>query len=636
MSIGNSNDQALAPGTILRGPVYTYTIEKVLGQGAFGITYLASFKVPGPLGEVTVQAALKEFFAKELDSRQVDGTVSARTETGVAFKYAKAFQRESENLSKMDHPGIVNVLEAFESNGTYYYSMEYLSGGSLDERVKYKGIPESDALHLIEKIGDALLCMHRRKMMHLDLKPKNIMLKADGSPVIIDFGLSKQFDDNGEPESSSSIGAGTPGYAPLEQANQTSDTEFQPTMDIYALGATLYKMLTGKTPPSSSFILNKGFPEKELLDKGISSRTISAIRRAMAPIVADRPQSVAEFLLLLNASPDKSIPDNNSEETVALDPVDQLPPASKSPKKLKTWLWPVLSVFALIAAILAIVFSGMGHNETKRAVAMAPDSTVNSVFTDTTVADLPPMKSEQESYTQSEVPHNEKETVSPNKPVQSASIPVSSSTTESSSVKGSINGHEWVDLGLPSGLKWATCNVGASSPSVIGSYFAWGETKPKDEYTIANYRFRISGEDEESMTLSKYNTDSIRGVVDNKNRLDPSDDAARANWGGSWRMPTLTEQDELVNNCTWTWTTQGGRNGFLVESRTNEASIFLPVTGHMNGASLHYESFGDYWLSSLDDEKAIHACVMSFMESNYRVKARSNRAVGHPIRPVTE
>ena len=171
--------QALPAGTILRGGTYSYRIRSVLGQGSFGITYLASTSMRGPLGEVAVPVAVKEFFASELDSRRPDGSVLSRTEGGVAHKYAKAFQRESLNLSGLKHPGIVNVLEAFEANGTYYYSMEYLPGGTLDAKVKGVGMPEKEALMMVSRIGEALSYLHDHKIMHLDLKPKNIMLKDD-------------------------------------------------------------------------------------------------------------------------------------------------------------------------------------------------------------------------------------------------------------------------------------------------------------------------------------------------------------------------------------------------------------------------------------------------------------------------
>lgn len=374
--MGSSANYSLPIGFVLQGQVYTYTIEKVLGQGSFGITYLASTVIQGPLGDVTVQVAVKEFFAKELDSRQSGGSVATRTEAGVAYKYAKAFQRESRNLSRMKHPGIVRVLEAFDANGTHYYSMEYLSGGSLDDKVKGIGITEAEALPLVRKIGDALSYMHARKIMHLDLKPKNIMLKGNGSPVIIDFGLSKQYDEDGEPESSSSIGLGTPGYAPLEQATQSASREFQPTLDIYALGATLYKILTGATPPEATLILNrKASPQTLLQNKGISESTIQAVQKAMSPIVEDRPQSVAGFLLMLEG---KGVaPEHEAEDETEPKPVPK-PTASHAPAekppvilrgseeskgKPKTWLLALLGGLVALAVILASVFGGKGGNQ---------------------------------------------------------------------------------------------------------------------------------------------------------------------------------------------------------------------------------------------------------------------------------
>ena len=366
--MAHDKNVALQPGTTLRGKVYTYTIEEELGQGAFGITYLATIMVQGPLGEIPTQVTVKEFFVKELDTRLSDGTVSVRTEDGISYRYAKAFLRESENLAKMKLPGIVNVLEAFEANGTYYYSMEYLPGGSLDDKVRGAGMPENEALPLILKIGDSLSFMHSHRMMHLDLKPKNIMLKANGTPVIIDFGLSKQYDGNGEPESSSTVGLGTPGYAPLEQANQSTDQTFQPTLDVYALGATLYKMLTGDTPPNASSILDDGLPESKLRAKGVSATTISAIRKALHPMRKNRPQSVDAFLSLLQRDVHDDT-ESTEEETTRITPTKttEAEPVSRpfstsdsgartdtDDQKPRTWLWVLLGFVA--TSILAIIF----------------------------------------------------------------------------------------------------------------------------------------------------------------------------------------------------------------------------------------------------------------------------------------
>ncbi len=297
----------LQHGTVLYGKSREYKIEKVLGQGSFGITYLATTKVQvqeslGSL-QAEMKVAVKEFFMKDLNGRE--GTrvtsISSGGKEGLCEKYKAKFIKESQNLSKLQHPGIVKVLESFEANGTAYYVMEYCEGGSLEERIKsHGGLGEGEAKSLACKIGDALIYMHSRGMLHLDLKPGNIMLRADGSPVVIDFGLSKQYTSDGKAESSTTVGLGTPGYAPIEQGDyQESKGKFPVTMDVYAFGATVFKMLTGNTPPEASDILNDGFPAYELQDKNVSITTIRAIKKAMESKVSDRCQSVAEFVTLL-------------------------------------------------------------------------------------------------------------------------------------------------------------------------------------------------------------------------------------------------------------------------------------------------------------------------------------------------
>ena len=158
--------------------------------------------------------------------------------------------------------------------------------------------------------------------------------------------------------------------------------------------------------------------------------------------------------------------------------------------------------------------------------------------------------------------------------------------------------HEWVDLGLPSGTLWATCNVGANSPEEYGDYFAWGETMPKFNYTWSPYKW-CNGSD---TTLTKYCTDSsygYNGFVDNKTELDPEDDAAYINWGPSWRMPTTEQQRELYENCSSVWTTQNGVNGRLITG-PNGNTMFLPAAGYRWYTWLRYEgSEGRYWSRTL-------------------------------------
>ena len=231
---------ALAAGTTLQGGAYRYRIERVLGQGSFGITYLAAtrVKVSGALGELEtdMRVAVKEFFMKDVNGRE-ESTVTSGSKDGLFADYKRKFRREAENLSRLRHPHIVRVLETFEANGTAYYAMEYCEGGCLNELAdKRGGLPEEEAVGYAVQIGEALAYMHAHKMLHLDVKPGNAMLRGDGSVALIDFGLSKQYGEDGEPESSTSVGGGTPGYAPLEQAQYREGRDFPVTMDVYALG----------------------------------------------------------------------------------------------------------------------------------------------------------------------------------------------------------------------------------------------------------------------------------------------------------------------------------------------------------------------------------------------------------------
>ena len=190
--------------------------------------------------------------------------------------------------------------------------------------------------------------------------------------------------------------------------------------------------------------------------------------------------------------------------------------------------------------------------------------------------------------------------------------------------------HEYVDLGLS--VKWATCNVGASKPEEYGDYFAWGETQPKDYYDWSTYKWCNGSYN----TLTKYNNSSSYGTVDNKTVLDKTDDAAAVNWGGSWRMPTMAEQGELCEQCTWTWTTQNGVNGYKVTSKKNGNSIFLPAAGYRYGSSLFYAgSYGFYWSSSLITGNPYYACGLGFYSGsvgwNY-----DDRGYGFSVRPVCQ
>ena len=317
----NNTTTSLAIGTILHGEAYDYKIMDVLGQGTFGITYKAKVEMRGALGRLdsNMYVAVKEFFMKEVNGRENSSVTSGSTSNGGLFYYYRdKFEREARNLSTLSHPNIVKVLEAFHANGTTYYSMEYIDGISLDKKIAQSPqgrMPLTEAIETLKQIGAAIAFMHSRNMLHLDVKPGNVMMRKDGTAVLIDFGLSKQYTSDGEPESSTKVGAGTPGYAPIEQASYHEGKGFPTMMDVYALGGTLFKMLTGQRPPEASEILNEGFPTDSLRQLFIPDNIVNSISKAMAPLKKDRWQTVDEFVKHLDEHGENTIYEDTSSES---------------------------------------------------------------------------------------------------------------------------------------------------------------------------------------------------------------------------------------------------------------------------------------------------------------------------------
>lgn len=185
-----------------------------------------------------------------------------------------------------------------------------------------------------------------------------------------------------------------------------------------------------------------------------------------------------------------------------------------------------------------------------------------------------------------------------------------------------------VDLGLS--VKWASCNVGASSPEEYGGYYAWGETEEKTDYSWSTYKWCNGSYDNQT----KYCTSSSYGTVDNKTTLDLEDDVAHVKWGGNWRMPTMAEQDELRTKCDWEWTTMNGVKGYQVTG-PNGNSIFLPVTGSRSDGGVYYHTYGCYWSASLRENSSNYAYYLDFNDGFYEWKVIV-RYYGLTVRPVTE
>ena len=532
-----------------------YRIIDVLGQGGFGITYLAQ---QIGLGR---KVAIKEFFMKDLCNRGDDGSQVSAGSTGskdLVERFKQKFLKEARLIASFNNAHIIRIHDVFEENGTAYYVMEYLEGESLKEVVDNNGaLPETVAVKYILQVADALSAVHANNLLHLDVKPANIMLDENCNAVLIDFGVSKHYDEKGAQTSSAGVGL-SEGYAPLEQYEAGSLKEFTPATDIYALGATLFMLLTGTRPPKASVVNDDGLPP---MPTAISAPVRKAVEKAMQPRRKDRPQNIDEFVKLLKLPNPK--PNNNK------------------------WQWiAILLLIIICGALGGFMFIGSGGND-ELADTSVKRTEQTTVKTDTA-------NKENDKLVKKE---NEEDKV--NTAFATGNI---------------INGHEYVDLGLPSGLKWATCNVGASKPEESGNHYAWGETSTKSSYIKEN-----------SVTWGK-NFSDISG--------NPTYDVARKQWGRTWRLPTIAEFEELLNNCTWTWTEQNGINGCKVTSKKNGNSIFLPAAGWRD-ESLNYQGTGGYYWSSTPHESlSLGAYSLYFRSGRHRTNW-NNRDYGQSVRPVS-
>lgn len=288
----------LLPGTVLQEG--EYTIIQQLGAGGFGITYLAE--------RGGKRLCIKEFFPQDYYTRGEDAkearVMSERFSQDMK-RYRIKFRKEALNIARFDVNNIVKIHDVFDENNTSYYVMDYIDGTTLYDSVCKCGTPldEARALGYIRQAGEALKHIHQHGTVHLDIKPSNIMIRhSDDMAMVIDFGLSKHYDDKGNP-TTTTPGGFSRGYTPLEMYQSTAERKYGPATDIYSLGATLYALLTATTPPEASEVALSGCPA---LPNNISAATRNAIAKAMQPNPSNRPQSIDEFFALLDgvAMPD--------------------------------------------------------------------------------------------------------------------------------------------------------------------------------------------------------------------------------------------------------------------------------------------------------------------------------------------
>ena len=576
----------LEQGTSLQGG--KYKIIRYISSGGFGATYEASHVI------FRKNVAIKEFFVKDYCNRDAttnNVVIATQSKCALVEKLRRKFLDEAVALFELRHNNIVRVTDVFEENGTAYYVMDYIDGSSLSAIIANRGaLGESEAVGYIRQVADALDYVHSHNRLHLDIKPGNIMIDNAGNAVLIDFGVSKQYDEESGENTSTLIGV-TPGYAPLEQVGNNV-IDFFPATDIYALGATLYKALTGVTPVAANLrACGDSLPP---LPATVSDTTRTAVEAAMHLNRHERLQSIAEFLALLseNAAPksprgpkvpnddtvitkepiDTKVPNDPNEETVDVR-IDKESSSWEFPKEYHTEdsdnggdrsepgriLWWLLGVVLSYIIVCFCIFA-------------ATDSESND--------------------------------------------DISTFATTDSESNDDISTDQKVDLGLS--VYWSGWNVGASSPEGPGNYYAWGETTTKSNYTESSYQY--------------HNGSSFINIGSNISGTQY--DVARAQWGGSWRLPTKAECQELVYRCTWTWTTYKDVPGYKVTG-PNGNSIFLPAAGYRDGTEPYDRGFGGYyWLGTLDESCSGYAYDLYFSSSAHGVGS-AFRERGRTVRPVS-
>lgn len=328
---------ALNIGYSLKGAVL-YTIAEPLHSGGFGITYRATAQIMVGNIPQTATFTIKEFFMSKICSRDADGSVVVATENQQAFKYAKAdFKTEAEILHSLKHANIVPVNEVFEQNNTVYYVMSYLGNISLYQYVAENGgaLQESQAKDIILPLTSALAYLHNRNILHLDIKPDNIMMVRHGNtikPVLIDFGQAMYF-VNGKPKKDKGIRGYSKGYSPLQLKQNVST--FSPSLDIYSLAATLLYMLSGVDPcdaeEQSTHKIYKTVPES------VSQNTMDAIICGLQKETVRRPNDIASFQNILEhgipSTANSSFSNNNAGDgRIPTDTIIPNPPKPISTK----------------------------------------------------------------------------------------------------------------------------------------------------------------------------------------------------------------------------------------------------------------------------------------------------------------
>ena len=681
--MGENAKNALSRGVSLEGSERVYTIEEVLGAGGFGITYKVSATVEVGNIEIDSTFTVKEHFLSEACERDV-ATSRVKCSAPVRDRVANSltdFVAEARRLQSIKHPNIVKVSEVFEANNTAYYVMEYIKGSSLRRYIDKNGVlSESQALTVITPILNAINYLHQNRMTHLDIKPDNIMLKPgrDGelTPVLIDFGLSKHYDESGKATSTIRTLGCSDGYAPPEQ--YAGILTFTPQADVYALGATMFYLLTGIQPEKSTEI-DDDYVAKSL-PTTISEGTRYAIIHAMSPLRKSRTQSVADFARDLGIEFDDVTPLPASSESLTQqigkpkpgkkDNSTEIVDPDKSKPSSRKWLMPTLIALGVIAVGVIVwlavgTFNGSDIDSSSSVVDTAQVQEVDSVLVSeaAVVAPVPAVEVVDEdvddgysaAYAEALNMYNSGKYGECKSRCQALLRQYSAAgqrrqlnqlidycdtaieREEAAELERQYKSDYASAEGLYNQRKYSECK--SKCRTMLNSY-----PTHRDEINslIGKCDSAISAAEQAAaasrlpdkavdLGLSVLWCDRNVGAgsssgYGNYYTFDEASSAAKS-MGSGWRLPTKAELEELDNKCTWSWIGSGCR-----VTGPNGNSIYLPAAGTRNGSSTnHVGSYGLYWSSTpYYSDTAYYLNLGSghhYVDWNYR-------SYGYSVRPV--
>ena len=568
-----------------------YRLLRKLGRGSFGEVWAAHDDV------ADVDVAVKIYVA--LDDK---GIVE--------------FREEFRNVSTLIHTNILRP-EHYDVYGSRPFLVMPLCRGSVEGQAG--GMSEPELWHFIRDVSSGLAYLHGHEILHRDIKPDNILINSDGDYVISDFGISTRMRStmrrSSMRQNKDADISGTIAYMAPEMF--TKSPSAVKATDIWALGATLYELMTGELlffGRGGVVQLNGAeLPElpvsysQDLRDTVMSCLSLDPWSRPTASELSEYAASK-----LKGENPPQPWKDRLHH------PSDPSPVPNK-----KRWINTVFFVLFTISVLLGII--SIVQNERKERklaeeerIEIARQDSLRraEAYLDSLRAvrvqdSLEAVREEQAKVAEIEAAERKRAEELTRKEKQAeekARREAARATT------GVHNDHEWVDLGLS--VLWATSNVGASSPSDYGNYYAWGETDTKSSYAKINSR------------TDEVRMDDISG--------NPSYDAATANWGGGWRMPTKAEQEELVDKCDWQWMSQGGHYGCKVTG-PNGNSIFLRAAGWRDGTLLNgVRAGGYYWSSTPDWSNPKRAYSLYFFYNGSHSVGWYERYYGRSVRPVLD